>query len=169
MRGHHEAALALDGLDEHAGHVVRPHLPLDLLDGPGRGLLAGHPFGIAQRIRHGHPVDLGGERSEPVAVGHVLGREGHGQVGAAVVGVVEHHHGLPAGDVAGDLDRVLDGLGPGVEQRRPLVVSARGPLVERLAHGHVLLVRRDHEAGVAELAHLRPDGVHHGRRRRGPR
>ena len=114
--GHHEPAFPLDGLDEHAGHVVRTHEPVDLLERPPRRLLPGHPLGIAEGVRHRHAVDLGGEGTELVPVGHVLGGEGHGQVGAPVVRVVEHDHGLPAGDVPGDLDRVLDGLGPGVEQ-----------------------------------------------------
>ena len=60
---HHEAALALDRLDQHAGHVLRPHLPLDLLDGPGRGLFAGHPLGIPQRVRHRAPGRPRGRRA----------------------------------------------------------------------------------------------------------
>ena len=159
-----EPALALDRLDQDAAGVVHADLALDLLDGPGGRLGAGHALGVAVGVRHGDPVDLGGERPEPVAVRHVLGRQRHGQVGAAVVGVVEGDDPVAPGDVAGDLDGVLDGLGAGVEQRGTLLVVTRGPGVELLAHGHVLLVRADHEAGVGESGDLLLDGVDHGRR-----
>ena len=111
----------------------------------------------AQRVRHRHPVDLVGERAEPVLVRHVLGGQRHREVGAAVVGVVEDDDGLPAGGVPGDLDRVLHGLGAGVEQRRALVVRAGRQPAEFLADLDVALVRRDHEAGMGEPRHLLGD------------
>ena len=110
---------------------------------------------LAERVGHRRPVDLVGERPERVLVGHVLGGHRHRQVGAPVVGVVEHGDRHPAGVGAGDLDGVLDRLGAGVEQRRPLLVAAGGQLGELLAHVDVAVVRRDHEAGVRE----RPDLV----------
>jgi hypothetical protein len=75
--------------------------------------------------------------------------------------VVEHHDGLPAGDVPGDLDGVLHGLRAGVEQHRALLVRPRRQRVELLAHLQVALVRRDHEAGVAEPVDLRVHGLGH--------
>ncbi|MGY4646047.1 hypothetical protein ACVW07_003880 [Cellulomonas sp. URHB0016] len=80
--------------------------------------------------------------------------------------MVEHEHRVPSGGPASDLDGVLDGLGPGVEQHRPLLVRPGRQAGERLAHRHVLLVRADHEAGVREVGHLRRDrGDHRGRAR----
>ena len=75
-----------------------------------------------------------------------------------MVAVVERDDGLPAGELAGDLDRVLDGLGAGVEQRALLLVVAGRDAVERLGDGDVRLVRRDHEARVGELGDLRLHG-----------
>ena len=112
---------------------------------------------LAERVGHRRAVDLTGERSEAVLVGHVLGRHRHRQVGAPVVGVVEDDDRVAAGVGARDLDRVLDRLGAGVEQRRLLRVVARGEPGERLAHLHVALVGRDHEAGVRERRHLLGD------------
>ncbi|CAM5743596.1 hypothetical protein SHIRM173S_05171 [Streptomyces hirsutus] len=56
--------------------------------------------------------------------------------------------------LARDLAAVLGGLGAAVEQGRLLGVVARGQLGERLGHGHVPLVRRDHETGVREVGEL---------------
>ena len=109
---------------------------------------------VAERVGHRHAVDLGRERPERVLVGHVLRGQRHREVGAAVVAVVEDDDRLPPGVGAGDLHRVLDGLGTGVEQRRALLVVARRQPVERLAHVDVALVRRDHEAGVGEAGDL---------------
>ena len=106
--------------------------------------------GPAVRVGHRHPVDLGGERPEAVLVRHLLGGQRHREVGAAVVAVVDDHHGGPAGGGACDLHRVLHRFGAGVEQGRALLVVARGEPVQLLAHRHVALVGRDHEAGVGE-------------------
>jgi hypothetical protein len=78
-----------------------------------------------------------------------------------VVAVIEHHDRLAAGGVPGDLHRVLDRFGAGVEQRRPLLESPGSQLVELLADGYVGLVRRDHEAGVGEPLDLGVYRVHH--------
>ena len=133
-RGRHdEAALALDRLDEHAGHVAGADLLVDQVEGPVGRIAPLMPAGIPERVGHRHPVHLRGERPEPVLVGHVLGGQGHGQVGAAVVGVIEHDDRLAAGGVAGHLDGVLDRLGPGVEQGRGLGVA---PGVRALSCSH---------------------------------
>ena len=81
-----------------------------------------------------------------------------------MVGVVERDDGLLAGVVAGDLDRVLDGLGARVEQGAALGVVAGREAVERLGHLDVGVVRRDREAGVREL---RRPGPARPRRRAG--
>ena len=96
-----------------------------------------------------------------MAVRHVLGGERHGQVGTAVIGVVEDNDTLASRGVAGDLDGVLDRFGTRAEQGAALLVVARGAGVERLTHRHVLLVRADHEAGMGELGDLLCDGIDH--------
>jgi len=156
VRRHHEPAFALDRLDDHRGHVVLADLGvdqrLDHVQGVRlTGFRAARP---AQRIGHRHPVDLAREWPELVLVRHVLRGEGHGQVGAPVVAVVERDDGLAPGGVPGDLHRVLDRLRAGVEQRGALLVSARRATGQFLAHRHVTLVRGHHEAGVRESAGL---------------
>ena len=74
-----------------------------------------------------------------------------------MVGVVEDHDRGAAGGQARDLDRVLDGLGAGVEERGGLVEVARGQARELLADLDVVLVGRDHEAGVREVGHRAAD------------
>ena len=162
-RGHDEAALAGDRLDDDRGDVVGADLLVDLGDHLGERLgagvvRAGRP---AERVGQRHPVDLARERAEALLVGHVLRGHGHREVGAAVVAVLEHHDGVALGVDAGDLDRVLEGLGAGVEQRRLLGEVTGGEPVERLAHLDVALVRRDHEAGVREGGHLVLDVADH--------
>ena len=78
-----------------------------------------------------------------------------------MVRVVERDNGLAARELARDLDRVLHGLRARVEQRGLLGVVARGEAVERLRHGHVALVRRDHEARVREGGGLSLHGLDH--------
>ncbi len=153
-----EPALALDRLDHQRGEVLDPHLLLDDVEClPGR--LGAVATAVAERVGHRRAVDLRGERAESALVGHVLRGQGHRQVGAAVVGVVERHHRLLPGERPGDLDRVLDRFGTGVEQHRPLLVAAGRHLVEPLGDAHVALVRRDHEAGVGERLHLGGHGL----------
>ncbi len=162
-RGHDEAALALDRLDQQRGDVGPADLLLDQVDGPRGGLRAGPA--VVERIGHRRPVDLAGERPEPVLVRQVLRGQRHREVGAAVIGVVEHHDRLPPGRLPRDLYRVLNRLGARVEQRRPLVEQAGGQRVELLAHGDVRLVRRDHETRVGEQLGLSPHRLDHARRR----
>ena len=120
----HEAALALDRLDHHAGEVRGADLLVQHVDGPGRGLLAGEA--VPERVGHRRPVDLAGERARTRACRACSSRHRHREVGAAVVGVVEDRHRVPAGGHAGDLHGVLDRLGAGVEQRRLLRRGRRG-------------------------------------------
>ncbi len=65
-----------------------------------------------------------------------------------MIAVVEDHHAVASGELAGDLDRVLHRLRAGVEQDRPLLEIPRRQPVELLGDRHVGLVGRDHEAGV---------------------
>ena len=165
-----ETAFAGDRLDDDGGEVVGADLLVHEADGACGGLFAvgGQllveqpvPVGIGQR----RPVDLRGERAEAALIGHRLGGERHGQVGASVVGVVERHHGGLVGVGAGDLDGVLDGFGAGVEQHGALLAGARGDPIELLGDGHVLLVRIHHETRVGEFFDLGAHGFHHAGRR----
>ena len=158
-RGRHdEAALAEDRLDDEAGEVVRADLLLRARRWRGPRRPAPEISDrLAEGVGHRRPVDLAGERPEAVLVGHVLRGHRHRQVGAAVVGVVDDSDRVAAGVRARDLDGVLDRLGAGVEQRRLLLVVARGELGELLADVDVAVVGRDHEAGVGERLHLLDD------------
>ena len=62
-------------------------------------------------------VDLRRERPEPLLVRPRLRREREREVGAAVEGALEADHGRAAGVGPRELDRVLDRLGAGVEER----------------------------------------------------
>ncbi|CAH0327772.1 hypothetical protein SRABI128_06447 [Microbacterium sp. Bi128] len=152
--GDNEAALALDRFDDDRGNLLAANLLLDHGDGALGSLGTGDlRVFLAERVAHRHAVDLGRERAEVGLVRHGLGGQRHGQVGAAVVGVVERDDGVPAGGQAGHLDGVFDRLGAGVEQHRALFVVARGEAVQLLGNGDIALVRRDHEAGVGEVLH----------------
>ena len=159
VRRDDEPALALDRLDQHRRDVVLADLGVDQArDHVQRlGRAAFRPAGPAQRVGHRDPVDLAGERAEPVLVRHVLGGQRHREVGAAVVGVIEDHDSWPPGGIPGDLDGVLHRLRAGVEQRRALLVITGSQPVELLADLHVPLVRGDHEAGMGEARHLLGD------------
>ncbi len=149
-----EAALALDGFDDDRGNLLAADLLLDHGDGALGGLGTGDlRVFLAERVAHRHAVDLGRERAEVGLVRHGLGGQRHGQVGAAVVGVVEGNDGVPAGGEPGHLDGVFDSLGAGVEQHGALLVVARGEAVQLLGDGHIAFVGRDHEAGVGEVLH----------------
>ena len=113
--------------------LVGADLLVDHVD-RARGGLGRRSAAVAERVGHRGAVDLAGERTEAVLVGHVLRGHRHRQVGAAVVGVVEDDHGVAAGVDAGDLDGVLDRLGAGVEQRRLLRVVARASGAASCSH-----------------------------------
>ena len=83
-------------------------------------------------------------------------REAHH--GAAVEAVFEADHGGAAGVAAGDLDRVLDRLGAGVDEEGLLGEVAGGERVELLGELDVALVSGDLEAHVQEGVELAADG-----------
>jgi hypothetical protein len=118
LGGHHEAALALDGLDHEAGEVAAP-------DAFSRYAIvraaASWPRGRRGRGRSSGVVHVARERAEPGGVGARLVVHGHREVGAAVVGVVEHRDGAAARELAGDLHAVLDRLGARVHEHAALL------------------------------------------------
>ena len=159
--GHDEAALALDGLDDEAGQVGGPDRLLEVADGAcGRG---GAVETVVQRVGVGGAVHVAGEGAEADRVRHGLEVHRHGEVGAPVVGVLEHGDTGAAGVLAGDLDAVLDRFRARVHQHRLLGEVAGGVLGEQFGDAHVLLVGRDREEGVDDIRELRlcgrDDGV----------
>ena len=70
-------------------------------------------------------------------------------------GALERDHGRPARRGARDLDRVLDGLGAGVEERCLRRTRERGYSDEALCQLDVDLIRDYREVGVEEALKLR--------------
>ena len=157
--GDDEATFALDGFDKDCGDVFGANLLFDHVNDLGGGFLATQ-IAIAVGVAHGGAVDLGGEGAEALLVGGGLGGEGHGEVGAAVVGVVEDDDGVAAGGCAGDFDGVFYGFGAGVEEYGALVEVAGSELVEFFGDGYVAFVGCDHEAGVGEVGGCFTYGVY---------
>jgi hypothetical protein len=73
---------------------------------------------------------------------------------ATVKGVVERDDRMAAGDGAGDLDGVLDGLGARVHEEGSALEVAGHELVQALRQLDVALVRRHLEARVGEARRL---------------
>ena len=157
--GNHKTALALDGLDHHGGKGFRAVLGEQLLDSGQRGVGSPgtRPFcaGRAQRIGRGSALHLIRQRAEIQPVGVLLGRHGHGEQAAAVVGLVEHQDVGPAGSGAGNFDGVFHGFCAGGEQGRALLEVPGGVFVQPAADLCEGIVFRDHKAGVRELFELR--------------
>ena len=129
-----EAAFALHRLEHDAG------------DAFGIDVLLEHAFDVLELERCA--VDLRRQRAEAVLVRDDLCGQRHRQARAAVERVVERERGGPAGCDAGDLDRVLDRLGAGVDEERASLALAGPELVQQPAHLDVGLVHPDHEALV---------------------
>ena len=108
----------------------------------------------AIRIRVGSVVDLGRKRPEARLVGMDLAGEGESHEGATVEAAGESDDAGPAGIGAGDLDRVLHRLRPGVEEGSLLGGGTGREMVESLGEGDRRLVGSDHEAGMAEAVKL---------------
>ena len=151
-----EAAFALHRLEHDARDLRRVDVLLEQeLEAVQRVL----GRDAAVRIRRGRAVHVRRERAEALLVDE-LRRHRHRQVRAAVERAVEDDDAGAAGRRAGDLDRVLDRLGAGVDEQR-LRRGVAGPeLVELLGDRDVGLVGADHEALVEEAVDLlvhRPD------------
>ena len=83
-----------------------------------------------------------------------LRRHRHREQRAAVEGALEGDHGRPLRVRAGELDRVLDRLGAGVEERRLGGAGDRRDRDQPLGELDVDLVRDDREVGVREAREL---------------
>ena len=136
-----EPALALHRLDDDAPDLVLGEQHLDAADRVVRR-------DASVRVRPGRAVDLGRERAEAPLV-RLLVRHRHRQQRPPVERVLEDDHARPAGRGARDLDRVLDGLGSGVQEEGLLVGADAGrELGQPAADLDVRLVDPDHEALV---------------------
>src|SRR5215211_201943 len=159
LRSDHEATLALHRLD----HDRRDGLSGDLRD--ERALERGEcaaGAGAAVLVWEGHAVDLRRERAEPRLVRVRLRRHRQAEQRPPVEAALERDHGRALRVRARELDRVLDGLGPGVEERR-LRVRHRRELAQPLGQVDVGLVRDDREVGVAEALQLVLCSLDHAR------
>ncbi len=168
-RGRQEAPLALHRLDDDGGDVL------------GRDVGAEDEVERAQRVRHAGVEAVGGKRHvedagwgnpEFLLIGRHLAGEAHGQGGAAVEAAGEGDDAGPAGGGAGDLDRILDGLGAGREQDGAGVAGKGRERVEPFAQRHIGLIGQDLESGVGiglelvlhrgQHARVAMAGVEHG-------
>ena len=114
-------------------------------------------------VRAGRAVDLGRERAEAALV-VLFVRHRHREQRPAVEGVLEDDDAGLLCRRARDLDRVLDGLGAGVQEQALLVAApARRELAQAAADVDVRLVQPDHEALVEVAVDLLVDRGHRGR------
>ena len=150
-RSRQEAALALDRLDHDRRHLlgrdVRHERPLER-----RQRLGATRAAVVLRERHA--IDLGRERPQPGLVGMGLRRERHREERPPVEAALERDHRRPARVAARELDRVLDRLGAGVEERGLRRPGDRNGAHEALRESGVDLVRDDREVGVHEALGL---------------
>ena len=79
-----------------------------------------------------------------------------------MVGVLEHGDAGAPRELAGDLDAVLNRLGSRVDQHGLLGEVAGCALGQELGDPHVLLVGRDREQRVGDIAELLTRGGHDG-------
>ena len=150
--GYDEAALTLDRFDDEAGEIAGTDGLLKVGDGAGRGIRSAQS--VVERVGIRRMVHVAGERPEPELVRHRLESHRHGQVGATVVGMIEHCDPGATRVLARDLHRVLYRFGAGIEQHGLLREVAGGVLGEQLGNSHVALVRSHGEHHVREGGEL---------------
>ncbi len=146
-----EAALPEHRLHHDRGHAFGRDLREErALQGGERGGRVGPAVGV----RIGDPVDLGGKRPQAGLVRMRLRGHRHREHRAPVEGALEDDHRRPLRVRTRELDRVLDRLGTGVEERRLGRAAERGELDHALRQLDVDLVRDDREVGVGEVCEL---------------
>jgi hypothetical protein len=109
----------------------------------------------------GHVEDIGHHRAEALLVGLDLAGQAHPHEGTAVEPAAKGDHGVAPRRDAGDLDRVLAGLGAGGDEDRLLGPVARHLVVQPFGQTDVILVRQDLMAGMGKATHLLGHGGHH--------
>ena len=75
--------------------------------------------------------------------------------------MLETDHRRPAGEEPGDLDRVLDSLGPAVHEKASLLMGPRSQTIEPLRQRDIGLVRRHRETDMSEPVQLLPHCSNH--------
>ena len=105
-------------------------------------------------LRERNPVHLGRERPEPGLVRVRLRGHRHREKRAAVEGALEDDDGGTLRVGARELDRVLDRLGAGVEERGLRRADERRDRDQPFGERDVDLVRHDREVGVREVREL---------------
>ena len=168
---HDDPVLVAEPAD--AGHEVprrddEPAFALHRLDHDRRDLLGGDlrdqralerrerraRVRAAVVLRERNAVHLGGERPEPRLVRVRLRGHRHREERAAVEGALEDDDGGALRVRARELDRVLDRLRAGVEERRLRRAGERRDRDQALGERDVDLVRHDREVGVREAREL---------------
>ncbi len=149
-----EPTLAELWLDHDGSHVLRRDVrledPLEPLQRLGRARPA-----VLVRVRR--PVDLRRERAHPGLVRMELRRHRHRQERPPVERPLERDHAGPPGVQARELDRVLDRLRAGVEERGARLARDRRERAQALGQLDRGLVRDDREVGVEEAGGLLDD------------
>src|SRR5215203_6884521 len=155
VRERYKPSLSAHRLDDDRCDAARMHRAHErLLD--GREAVAPAAAGTVPARRAAvcvgsrDPVDLGDERPEALLVRIRLAGEGHREHRAPVEGVLESEHRRTPRIVAGYLGRVLDRLGPGVDEERTLLRVARHQRVQLLGQLQIALILGDVEAAVGE-------------------
>ncbi len=159
-RGLIEPAFALDRLDDDRGNVGRIDIGLEQAVERGKALRFADPVVFD---REGHVPDIAGEGAEPGLVGLDLAGQRHAHHGPAVEPALERDHRLAPGMGPGDLDRVLDRLGPGGDEDRLRWLAGRGDRVEPFGQLDIGAVGVHLERGVGEPVHLFLDRGNHPR------
>ena len=153
-RRRQEPALALLRLEHDRGDVIAPRRESRT---SARARRARSSRRAAIRVRVRRPVDLGRERPEARLVRMRLRRHRQRHQRAAVERAVERDDALAPRVQARELDRVLDRLGAGVEERGARLAADRDERAEPLGELHVALVRHHGEIGVEEAIGLLGD------------
>ena len=161
------AALTDDRLDDDRRDLVRIHELVEQQVEPLLPVARACPWivrsaGRPVAVRVVGVVDAAGERLEGAAVDILRRGEGHRLAGAPVELVAERDDRRPARRRTRQLDRALDGLGPGVGGMPATVRPAGDPAAARTAAG---LVIDDVLLAVEQLGGLRLDRRHDPRMR----
>ena len=112
-------------------------------------------------VPKGGPVNFRGKGAEFPLVGFYLGGHGHGEGGAAMVGVLKHDNGRATSVIPGNFYGVFNGFRTGVDEQGLFGEVARSELAQLVRQSNGRVIGVDHETGVGEFFRLLFDGCHH--------